>query len=118
MGKGKAKGGKEKRAAAPRGGAPSGCDADQMPLAHAIISGDETRVDAWLMGQWQRVGLREEPTPGAARLEKSYGEAFTGGKSTPVYYLSVPYCDWQGVIKLVQIKGANPIVSQSYGYEA
>jgi len=58
-------------------------DPGTMPLAHAVQTMDSTALSDFLE---QKV-LPEDAEVTDCTIEQSRGEAFTGGRSTPVYYI-------------------------------
>ena len=59
-------------------------DPDTMPLAHAVQAMDTAAFSVFL----QQKVLPKDAEVTDCTIEQSRGEAFTGGRSTPVYYIS------------------------------
>jgi hypothetical protein len=82
---------------------------DRMPLAKAVVCKDNDTLAQLLLRALPNAKLAEN-----VHLERSMGEAFTGGRSTPVYYVTARVTNAKGlsrerafVIKLVRMLSPN-----------
>lgn len=98
---------------------------DRMPIAQAVLTNDGNAMAAILQ---ECLPLKGDFTVDSVQIEKSVGEGFTGGRSTPVYFVEARVCRpnqqqpkrRRFVVKLVCMPGDDPYTlrkRESYAVE-